>query len=183
MGMATPMATLMATVMATISQTEATLSKEKKDPDVASEFDRPTHLMVEFTPITTRAGGHISGVASAASQVPGDSIHRRRVSYRYCIVPNHWTLEDLGRHTCHDGSHFHRTWSEIYEFMLDGVTVEHLAPYQRRARNAVKLRNLGARLNGLSCKVGEPLVVSVELRRAWALVMLDEILNGLTALR
>jgi hypothetical protein len=105
------------------------------------------------------------------------------VSYQYCVVPKHWTLEDLARHTCHDGSHFHRSWSEIYEYMLDGVTVEHVVERRRRERGVIKLHNLGTRFNDLSCKVGEPLIVSVELRRAWALVMLDEILKGPAALK
>jgi hypothetical protein len=68
--------------------------------------------------------------------------------------------------------------------MRDGVTVEHFVERRRRRdRGVVKLHNLGARIHDLSCQVGESLAVSVELRRAWALVMLDEIRGGRTALR
>jgi len=105
------------------------------------------------------------------------------VSFKaYCIIPTSWTLEELARHTCADGSHFHASWSDIYAFMLDGVTVEHVVERERRRqRGVVKLHHLGVRVNDLSCRVGAPLIVAVEMKRPWAKVMLEEILNGVTS--
>lgn len=101
-----------------------------------------------------------------------------------CLIPKDWTLEDLSRHPCHDGSHSHRSHSQVYEAEKRGQ-VQWLRQPSKRENGVIQFLFMrpdgraatpGSSLNhGLSYRVGETHAMAVYRREPWAQVMLNEI--------
>ncbi|MGO9641498.1 MAG: hypothetical protein ACLP1Y_09375 [Candidatus Acidiferrales bacterium] len=94
-----------------------------------------------------------------------------------CVIPRRWTLEDYAQHTCSDHSHAHLSRVELADNLRNGLVELVRAEDGRLPQKIIvrQVRTLTAR--GLSCTVGEGLVVMLrrENERAVALVMLAHI--------
>ena len=93
----------------------------------------------------------------------------------YCLVPYHFTLEDLAAHRGGGNSHIHLSRTQAADF-LSADTVDELRAPTRKTKGVLPLkRTVG--LRGLSCRVGETLALAVAdaTSRDWALAMLRSI--------
>jgi hypothetical protein len=101
-----------------------------------------------------------------------------------CLIPGDWTLDDLLRHPCHDGSHSHRSFAQAHDAEKRGQ-VQWLRQPTRRLNGVIKLLFMrpegrpatpGSSLNhGLSYRVGAELALAVYAGEDWARLMLREI--------
>jgi len=91
-----------------------------------------------------------------------------------CLVPVHWTLREVQRHSCTDGSHIHITHTERRQLIAQGVADYVVYPRVLRLKRVMPLR-------GLSAKVGEYLAMQLYDGRAWARIMLAHMLRSTTA--
>lgn len=97
-----------------------------------------------------------------------------------CLIPSHWTLEDYGRHTCHDGSHVHFSKSQYDEQLRDGSVELLRYPDRRMGRKAI-VRIVRVAHRGLSCSVGSELSIAIveasyeHATSGWAHAMLAQI--------
>jgi len=93
---------------------------------------------------------------------------------RHCLIPAHWTREDLALHSCRDGSHAHLSSAEVHDARVHALVEWVLEPVRNRDRGIVRLcRQISAR--GLSCRVGELLALAVSKREHWARLMIADI--------
>jgi hypothetical protein len=76
-----------------------------------------------------------------------------------CVIPTRWTLGDYALHTCSDRSHAHLSRAEYDDNLSHGLVELLRGPDHRLRRKAVvrAVRTLPVR--GLSCTVGEALVL------------------------
>jgi hypothetical protein len=112
---------------------------------------------------------------------------------RICVVPADWNLEEYGRHSCGDGSHYHIGHSELIEQKQRNLVVYLREGSHRREKTIVQIQELperdvtwagritpsraipGKPMNpGLSFRLGEYLAQRVRQRHAWAAVMQAE---------
>ena len=92
----------------------------------------------------------------------------------FCLVAAHWTPREVAAHRCSDGSHVHISFAERAELLAAGAAEWVVFPRVLRMKRTVPLR-------GLSAKAGEYLAAQVRARRAWARVMLADILRSASA--
>jgi len=121
------------------------------------------------------AGGVKLSGASGGSSLPecarrfvARCMHMARRNF--CLVPAYWTAREVQSHRCDDGSHGHITLRERNELLAAQVADWLAFPRVLRLKRTVPLR-------GLSCKVGEYLASQATSGRAWARVMLAEVLH------
>jgi hypothetical protein len=90
----------------------------------------------------------------------------------FCLIPHHWTLEDLALNPCSGNSHAHLSRGQAAEF-FSANTVDELREPSRKIKGVLRLKRSIA-VRGLSCRVGETLCVALadSSSRDWALTML-----------
>jgi hypothetical protein len=74
----------------------------------------------------------------------------------YCVVPYHFTLEDLAAHPCGGNSNIYLSRNQAAEFLC-ASTVDELRPPTRKTKGVLRLKRTIA-VRGLSCRVGETLL-------------------------
>ena len=102
---------------------------------------------------------------------------------RYCVVPTHWTEEEIKNSSCRAGTHFHATAREVFGDRAvpgdrtgkkgNGLVGCGLADWWIWPRLLRLTRTLPVR--GLSARVGWRLAVAVARGEEWAKVALSEI--------
>ena len=105
----------------------------------------------------------------------------------YCLLPTHFEPEHLATLNCRGGGHIHLSHEELrlhrdlrlIETENDSAGNPHIVwlrepDPQRHVRGVVRIsRRLS--LRGLSCQLGETLVLALRSRQGWALAMLEQI--------
>lgn len=90
----------------------------------------------------------------------------------FCLVPHHWTPEDVNSRRCRDRSHLHLSYREQKDLLESGLAEWLCFPRVLRLKRQAGIR-------GLSCRVGAELAVAKQKRKLWAEIMIREIFRRL----